>query len=56
MHAFFVDASGSNKLYETLVEKGCPPQRVGRSSFIVNTEIEALLVRIPLETGNKLAI
>lgn len=45
------DTSGNSKLYETLVEKTCPPQRIGRSGFMISTDIEALLINIPVETG-----
>ncbi|CAL8110241.1 unnamed protein product [Orchesella dallaii] len=38
------------KLFETLVEKSGPPLRIGRSCFVISTEAEGLLVKIPVES------
>ncbi|ODM89743.1 Histone-arginine methyltransferase CARMER [Orchesella cincta] len=44
------ETNPSARLYETLVEKSAPPLRIGRSCFVISTETEGLLVKIPIES------
>ncbi len=50
----FVPGEGAGsgvKVLETLVEKGSPPLRVGRSGFLLSIEGEGILFRLGSEVG-----